>query len=102
MTAEHANGGPAPANGTGQFSRGCPTEECRQARCEPLKDGDIEMLACLAARLAGQDPDRHTTIKLGEVVAFDDVAWRYPDFLARAEAAYSVLAAERRPADFFD
>jgi hypothetical protein len=80
-----------------QFSRACPTEECRQARCAELKPHDIEILACLAARLAGRDPDRHTTIKLGEVVAFDDVAWRYPDFLARAEAAYSILAAENHP-----
>ena len=63
----------------------------------PLKDTDLEMLACLAARLAGLDPDRHTTIKFGNITAFDDVAWRYPDFLARAEAAYRVLAAERYP-----
>jgi hypothetical protein len=25
------------------------------------------------------------------VVAFDDVMWRYPDFLTRAEAAYDAL-----------
>ena len=80
-----------------RFSRGCPTEECRRARCAELKPGDIEILACLAARLAGRDPDRPTTIKLGEVVVFDDVAWRYPDFLARAEAAYRILAAESYP-----
>ena len=55
------------------FTRACPSEECRQARCAELKPADIEVLACLAARLAGQDPDRVTTIRLGEVVAFDDV-----------------------------
>ena len=85
-------------NGNSEFVRSCPTAECRQERCAPLKDLDIEMLACLAARLAGRDPDQHTTIKFGNIVAFDDVAWRYPDFLARAEAAYNVLAAERPPA----
>jgi len=28
-------------------------EVCTEACCDPLKDFDIEMLACLAARLAG-------------------------------------------------
>jgi len=79
------------------FNRACPTEECRQARCAPLKDADIEVLACIAARLAGRDPDRHTTIEIGGVVAFDDATWRYPDFLERAEAGYRVLAAETHP-----
>jgi len=72
-------------------------EVCTEACCDPLKDFDIEMLACLAARLAGQNPVRRTTIKLGSVVAFDDLVWRYPDFLARAEAAYRILAAECPP-----
>jgi hypothetical protein len=52
---------------------------------------DVESLARLAARLAGCDPDKHVRLKLGAVVAFDDLAWRYPDFLARADAAYQVL-----------
>jgi hypothetical protein len=82
-----------------QFSRACPTKACRDAHCEPLKDADIEMLACIAARLAGQDPDRRTTIKIGGVIAFDDVAWRYHDFLARAEAAYRMLGAVSLPAE---
>ena len=43
--------------------------------------------------IAGRDPDDHATIRFGDVVAFDDVMWRYPDFLARAEAAYRVLEA---------
>ena len=73
-------------------------EGCNEACCDPLKDLDIEMLACLAARLAGQDPDRRTTIKFGNIVAFDDVLWRYPDFLARAEAAYQILVADGPPA----
>ena len=57
------------------------------------RNADIETLARIAARLAGRDPDEHVRIKLADVVAFDDVAWRYPDFLARAEAAYAVLVA---------
>jgi len=81
---------------TSQSDPDCPNE-CRETCCDPLKDFDIEMLACLAARLAGQDPQQRTTIKLGGVVAFDDLAWRYPDFLARAEAAYRILAAELFP-----
>lgn len=79
------------------FVRACPSEECRRGRCQEIKDADIEMLACIAARLAGQNPDRHASIRLGEVVAFDDKIWRYPDFLARAEAAYRILAADDYP-----
>jgi hypothetical protein len=55
------------------------------------KTADIEMLARMAARLAGRDPDVNVEIRLGQVVAFSDVAWRYPDFVARAEAAYALL-----------
>jgi hypothetical protein len=84
--------GPAPSKHRDRFTRACPSRECRDAKCEPLKSEDIEMLACIAARLAGRHPDERTTIKLAGVVAFDDLTWRYPDFLARAEAAYSVLA----------
>lgn len=51
----------------------------------------IETLARLAARIAGRDPDDRATIKLADVIAFDDLIWRYPDFLARAEAAYRLL-----------
>ena len=52
---------------------------------------DIEALARMAVRLAGRDADEHLTLKLADVVAFDAVMWRYPDFLARAEAAYYAL-----------
>ena len=45
----------------------------------------------MAARLAGRDPDEHVRLKLGEIIAFDDPVWRYPDFLARGEAAYEAL-----------
>jgi hypothetical protein len=45
----------------------------------------------MAARLAGRDPDQHVCLRLGEFVAFDDLMWRYPDFMARAEAAYVAL-----------
>ena len=51
----------------------------------------IEVLAKMAARIAGRDPDQHVCLRLGEFVAFDDLMWRYPDFLARAEAAYVAL-----------
>ena len=52
---------------------------------------DIELLARMAARLAGRYPDQCVCIKLGDMVAFDDAMWRYPDFLQRAEAAYGAL-----------
>lgn len=51
----------------------------------------METLARMAARIAGRDPDEHLKIELGRTVAFDDLAWRYPDFLQRAEAAYAVI-----------
>lgn len=53
----------------------------------------IAALARIAAELAGRDPDEHIRLKLADVVAFDGVMWRYPDFLAQAEAAYETLAA---------
>lgn len=58
---------------------------------DQLRTEHIETLARVAAELAGRDPDEHLRLELGDVVAFDDVMWRYPDFLARAEAAYDVL-----------
>lgn len=63
---------------------------CRRVT-DATRLADLEVLARMAARLAGRDPDEHVRIKLGEVLAFDDVMWRYPDFLARAEAAYGAL-----------
>ena len=59
---------------------------------DPRKAEHIETLARLAARLAGRDPDEHVRLTLKDVVAFDDAMWRYPDFLARAEAAYAALS----------
>ena len=56
------------------------------------KFADIKHLARMAARLAGRDPDEHVVIKIGNVAAFNDVAWRYPDFISRAEAAYRALS----------
>ena len=55
------------------------------------RSADIEMLARMAARLAGRDPAEHVKCELSGVIAFDDVVWRYPDFLQRAVAAYEVL-----------
>ena len=55
------------------------------------KPEHIEILARMAAELAGRDPNLHVRLDLSGVVAFDDLMWRYPDFLARAEAAYEVL-----------
>lgn len=63
---------------------------------EPQIQPEIETLARMAASLAGHDPDRHVTVQLGKVVAFDDVAWRYPDFIKRAEAAYTELQSTLR------
>jgi PAS domain-containing protein len=76
--------------------------ECRSiARVRPAPDElrmeTIETLARVAARIAGRDPDDHATIKLGDVMAFDDLMWRYPDFLARAEAAYHLLERGESP-----
>jgi hypothetical protein len=70
--------------------------ECRtivrvRASRDELRSEAIEVLARLAARIAGRNPDDHATITLGNVMAFDDLMWRYPDFLARAEAAYRLL-----------
>ena len=55
---------------------------------------EVEALAKMAARLAGHDPDKRVRIEVGGLTAFDDVAWRYPDFLQRAEAAYAVLTSD--------
>jgi hypothetical protein len=55
------------------------------------KISDLETLARMAARLAGRNPDEHVEVRLGDVVAFSDVAWRYSDFMRRADAAYDLL-----------
>ena len=55
----------------------------------------MRTLARMAARLGGRDPDEHVTMTLADVVAFNGPAWRYPDFLMRAEAAYVALTAGR-------
>lgn len=57
-----------------------------------LRLEDLETLARMAARLAGRDPDSRITVRIGDLVAFDDVAWRYPDFLRRAEEALALLS----------
>lgn len=53
---------------------------------------DLETLAGMATRLAGRNPDEHVRMQLGDVVIFDGVMWRYPDFLQRAKAAQALLA----------
>jgi hypothetical protein len=58
---------------------------------ENQKFADIQALARIAARLAGRDPDERIQAKLGDVTAFNDVIWLYPDFLARAASAYRAL-----------
>ena len=55
------------------------------------QSADIEALAKMAARLAGRDPEEYVKMTLGDITAFDDYIWRYPDFLKRAEAAYELL-----------
>ena len=64
---------------------------------DELRMEAVETLARLAARTAGRDPDCVARIKLGDVLVFDDLMWRYPDFLARAEAAYRLLMQEDLP-----
>jgi hypothetical protein len=56
------------------------------------RSADIEILARMAARLAGRKPDEYVRLEWGDVVAFEGPMWRYPDFLMRAERAYAVLA----------
>ena len=64
---------------------------------ELQRRADIEILARMAARLAGRNPDEHITVELGKFIAFDGLVWRYPDFLTRAEAAYDVLETDCDP-----
>lgn len=64
---------------------------------DPHKQSDIEALARMAAKLAGRDPDSRITVKLGDLLAFDDVAWRYTDFVRCAEAAYEALVSPPPP-----
>jgi len=58
---------------------------------DPQRIADIETLARMAARLAGRNPDEHLKIELADSVPFEDVMWRYHDFLKRAETAYHAL-----------
>lgn len=75
----------------------CLGEQSLQACSTDLKSAGIEMLARLAALIAGNNPDKQIVIKFGDVVAFDDLAWRYPDFLTRAHAAFEILEADKLP-----
>ena len=58
---------------------------------DPQKIADLKVLAIMAARLAGRDPEEKVVVRIGDHVVFDDVAWRYPDFVSRAGAAYELL-----------
>lgn len=73
------------------------TREPALACTDDLRAAHMESLARMAAQIAGRNPDDHATIRFGDVVAFDDVMWRYPDFVARAEAAYRLLEAPDLP-----
>ena len=67
-------------------------------RLDPLQRlTHIEALARIACQLAGRDPDQHLRMQLGEDVTFDDLLWRYDDFIRRAEAAYALLDSETLP-----
>ena len=64
-------------------------------RLRPAPNHEVQLkesLARIAAHLAGRDPDARVRIELAGEVAFDDAAWRYPDFVQRAEKAFSELA----------
>jgi PAS domain S-box-containing protein len=82
---------------TGRSRPDCASNPPDLAHVDGLREASMETLARMAAHLAGRNPDCHIAIKFGPVVAFDDVAWRYPDFLARAEAAYRLLASPDYP-----
>lgn len=56
-----------------------------------LDADEIKVLARMAARLAGRDPDEHIKITLGHSTFFDGPMWTYPDFLERARVAYQAL-----------
>jgi hypothetical protein len=64
---------------------------------DPQHLAELEALARMAARAAGRDPDERVRICLGAAIPFDDVMWRYPDFIARAEAAYAILTRTAPP-----
>ena len=51
-----------------------------------VHDDNDEDVAHHCGGVAGRDPDQNIW-RLGEFVAFNGLMWRYPDFLARAEAA---------------
>ena len=51
----------------------------------------IEVLARIAAQVAGFDPDANMTVRLGNVVAYDGPAWRYGPHLQRAARALLAL-----------
>jgi hypothetical protein len=55
---------------------------------EPQRQMDIKVLAMMAARLAGRDPEQLVKV---EVADFEGPIWRYPDLLERAEKAYALL-----------
>jgi PAS domain S-box-containing protein len=67
------------------------------AHLDDLRASYREPLARMAAQLAGRNPDGRAVIRFGDFVAFDDVMWRYPDFLARADAAYRLLESADLP-----
>ena len=56
------------------------------------------MLARMAAELGGCNPDKRVMVQIGDTVA-THLAWCYPEFLERAEAAYAVLVARTVPHD---
>ena len=52
----------------------------------------IEVLARIAAQLAGRDPDEPVKIEYGGTTAFEAKMWLYPDFIERARKALAALA----------
>jgi hypothetical protein len=68
-----------------------PRQTSNALTSDPERLAVLEPLAKMAARAAGRDPDERVRVVLGDTVAFDDVTWRYDDFIQRAEAAYKVL-----------
>jgi hypothetical protein len=59
----------------------------------------LEILAKMAARSAGYDPDRSLVGQGGELLDLGGLAWEHPKFVAKAESAYAILTALPYPGE---
>jgi hypothetical protein len=90
----------SPASASAQMwdnLNGCPALLVAEQDGKPRLQADHAMsakehLAKMAAQLAGRHPDEKVTVSFAGYVVFNDHAWRYPDFVQRAERAFAELA----------